>query len=260
MHDDSAQHAEQAMNTPELLTSVYDHWYHRMWAAEHGGARFEQEIADLIGRLPQIDYNRRVIDLGAGFGRISNALAERGYEVTGVEIADELRAIAAADAAANGLTSTFVGGDWHTFTAEQPAAAVLLWGTTYGHGGDEGDAATLATAHGLLAPGGVLLIELRNWGAPVRSFEFATHRSSDGAELFELHDYDVYTSTQHTRQTLVHEGRVVKQLEYSLRRYALHEILADCRAAGFAEVDATEVGGGRVTPSSQRIVVRAIRG
>ena len=253
MHDDSAQHAEQAMNTPELLTSVYDHWYHRMWAAEHGGARFEQEIADLIGRLPQIDYNRRVIDLGAGFGRISNALAERGYEVTGVEIADELRAIAAADAAANGLTSTFVGGDWHTFTAEQPAAAVLLWGTTYGHGGDEGDAATLA-------PGGVLLIELRNWGAPVRSFEFATHRSSDGAELFELHDYDVYTSTQHTRQTLVHEGRVVKQLEYSLRRYALHEILADCRAAGFAEVDATEVGGGRVTPSSQRIVVRAIRG
>lgn len=254
------QRVEKTMNTDKTLTSVYDHWYHRMWAVEHGGARFDQEMTDLIRLLPQIDGNRRVIDLGAGFGRISNALAERGYHVTGIEIADELRAIAANEAAANGLTSKFVGGDWHRFVAEQPAAAVLLWGTTYGHGGDEGDAATLLMAHRLLAPGGALLIELRNWGAPLRSFEFATHRSSDGAELFELHDYDVYTATQHTRQTLVHEGRVVKQLEYSLRRYALHEILADCRAAGFAEVDATEVGGGRVTPSSQRIVVRAIRG
>lgn len=143
------------MSSPNIIANVYDNQYKHFWSKELSGDRLEQEIHALTSWLPQIKGNKRIIDFGAGFGRISNALSEKGFEVIGVEISDELRQFAQKEANEKGLGTVFIGGDWEEIFLGEPAAAVLLCGAAYGHKGEQ-DFSTLRKAHSLLVDGGAL--------------------------------------------------------------------------------------------------------
>ena len=90
-------------------------------AASFDAARFggpigrllaETQEAAVVGFLAPLE-GRAVLDVGAGTGRASVALARRGATVTGVDASSEMLAVAAERARRDGLTVSFVPGDAH---------------------------------------------------------------------------------------------------------------------------------------------------
>ena len=61
-------------------------------AYERGRPRYDSHVIDVIGRAAG---GPRILDLGAGTGRLSAPLLAAGYDVVAVEPLDEMRAILA---------------------------------------------------------------------------------------------------------------------------------------------------------------------
>lgn len=70
---------------------------------------FEQTFIRL-GKIP-----RRILDVGCGTGRLSIALSKRGYNVTGIDIAEKALDLAKKKARARDLKAVFVKADMRTY-------------------------------------------------------------------------------------------------------------------------------------------------
>lgn len=60
-----------------------------------------------------------VLELGCGTGRVSIPIAERGFEVTGIDIADQMLGVAKQRAAAKGVSIDWIHGDIRSFDLRQ---------------------------------------------------------------------------------------------------------------------------------------------
>ena len=97
----------------------------------------------------------RVVEFGCGTGWLSLYLAQRGYEVLGVDIAEDAVGHARAAAAARGLTTVeFVAGDYETF-AGQARFDYAIFHDSLHHA--ESELAALRCAHAALVPGGCVI-------------------------------------------------------------------------------------------------------
>ena len=81
----------------------------------------EQEVAFLVEHLG-LQPGMRVLDVGCGPGRHARALAERGFEVVGVDISPRFIELAADGAPAS---ATFVVGDARQLTYDREFDAVI---------------------------------------------------------------------------------------------------------------------------------------
>ncbi|MDQ6804287.1 MAG: methyltransferase domain-containing protein [Actinomycetota bacterium] len=130
-----------------------EHWNRRyagselVWTADAN--RFlVAEVADLIPA--------RALDLACGEGRNAVWLAERGWEVTGVDFADVGLAKAARLAQERDVQVDWVGADLLEYVPEPGAFALVA--VLYLHVVEAERQAILARAAAALAPGGILLV------------------------------------------------------------------------------------------------------
>lgn len=130
-----------------------DHWFEPI--ADHLGAAYlrysftkgtAQEVAFLVGELG-LSPGQRVLDVGCGPGRHAHALAERGFEVVGVDISQRFVDLARATAPPG---ATFHRADARelAFDGEFDAALSLCQGAfgLVGPGPDEAVLAGIARA------------------------------------------------------------------------------------------------------------------
>jgi SAM-dependent methyltransferase len=126
---------------------------------------------------------RRVLDLGCGTGWTSLFLARAGYEVTGVDLAEDAVNAAREVARETGVGNvTFVAADYESFVSENAYDYVLFYDALH-HAEDE--AAAVRTAYRALKPGGVVF-----------AFEpGAGHHRSTGAQkaiaTYGVHEKDM---------------------------------------------------------------------
>jgi len=131
-----------------------------------------------------------VLDAPCGSGRIAARLAERGVEVTGIDISpEEIEA-----ARARGSTASFEVGDLRALP-EGAFDAVVQWGNSFGYMPPDATLAALRSAAGALKPGGRLLLE----SATVAESLLPEYRSeleyeAGGITMRARHDYDVRNS------------------------------------------------------------------
>ncbi len=97
----------------------------------------------------------RVIEFGCGSGWLSLLLAERGYDVTGVDISPDAIALAEQARAERQLTGVrFEAADYETFRAEPPVDYVIFHDALH-HA--ESELAALRAAHAALNPAGAAI-------------------------------------------------------------------------------------------------------
>jgi SAM-dependent methyltransferase len=217
-------------------------------------------MVELLGLAP----GGRVLDLCCGQGRHAVPLAQLGYRVTGLDLSRTLLARAAATARAHGRRVGLVEADMRRlpFTDGRFDAVVNLF-HAFGYLEDETqDELVLAEVARVLAPGGCFLLEVANREALVRGWhDSEVARREDGLIVLQERTFDLRTSRDVVRYTLLDaDGRRATR-EASIRLYTLTELEAMLGRAGLELLEVFgDLDGGPLELDSSFVVALSGRG
>ena len=108
-----------------------------------------------------------MLDAAAGTGYHAVRLTQAGFDVTAIDICPNMIERTIANARSHGVTLAAQVGNWLELdTALEPFDAIVCLGSSFPHLLDPNDRAqALSNFHKLLRPGGVLIIDHRNFDA-----------------------------------------------------------------------------------------------
>jgi SAM-dependent methyltransferase len=229
--------------------------YHRFgWAFDvvvpDASAGRVRRLAALL-RAQGVRPPARVLDAGCGTGNYARALARRGYRVVGVDRAPALlrdaRAKRARAASARGTPPpAFRRADLTTYRPAAPFAAALCRGVLNDVLDDGARDAVCATLARALRPGGILLVDVRDWRptAARKRREPVTERSARTPRGRLSFRSDTRLDAARRRLLLREEirlvsrrGEIVARNAFAMRCWTWAELRRRLRRAGFARVD-----------------------
>ncbi|OCL26202.1 hypothetical protein U472_09320 [Orenia metallireducens] len=124
-------------------------------------ASAEKEI-EFIERTLDLSKGNRVLDLGCGNGRHSILLAERGYQVIGIDYSNSLLEMAKVEAGNRGLNLELRQQDMLTLDENSLYDGVIILDGSFGIFTDSENEEVLKRVSKALKPGGKLLLQSYN--------------------------------------------------------------------------------------------------
>jgi SAM-dependent methyltransferase len=223
---------------------------------------------DLIDRLCELPPGGRVLDLGCGGGRHSILLQERGHAVVGVDLSQEIVALAQENWETRnpGVDGPqFVVGDMRAPPVQGSFSVVLLMDASLGVFDDDAEHLRVLTAAAdRLEPGGSLVIELLNpyfWAHRNLTQHFPPGSVAANADILRSYRFDPLVGRVQDRITIFEDGARRVLPTQSLRCWTPPEIAGLSSAAGFSQVniigsDGWQVpnGPGRLDPESSATI------
>lgn len=247
------------MNEPLSLSKLESYFsddYLHFGDVVNPPATSQREVG-AIWKLLSLAQGSSVLELGCGYGRITNRLAGKGARVTGLDISPILLKKAEADAAECGLDVEYVLGDMRSLPWRDRFDAALLWYTTFGYFDDAQNERVLGEAASSLRKGGRLLIDHTNRFAVLRHkspISYVWQRNDD--LRIDIMNNDVLTDRRNCERIIVRDG-CVRRTHLSFRQYGFSDYVRMLRSAGFVTVEAYGQEGGAFTTDSPRLVVVA---
>ncbi|RWH95468.1 class I SAM-dependent methyltransferase [Mesorhizobium sp.] len=213
--------------------------------------------AEAIWKLLSLSQGSSVLELGCGYGRITNRLAEKGARVSGLDLSPALLKKAEGDATERGVDVEYVLGDMRSLPWRERFDAVFLWYTTFGYFDDADNEKVLREAAFSLRKGGCLLIDHINRFAVLRhkSPIYYVVEHNGGLRIDKMNN-DVLNDRRTCERIVVRNG-CVRRTHLSFRQYGFSEYVRMLRSAGFETVEAYGQEGEAFTPDSSRLVVLA---
>lgn len=214
--------------------------------------------AEEIWKLLSLTQGSAVLELGCGYGRIINRLAEKGAHASGLDISPILIKKAESDATSRGVKVEYFLGDMRSLPWRDRFDAVFLWYTTFGYFEDEHNERVLCEAASALRKGGRILIEYSNRLAFLRykSPIYVVQREDD--LRIDIMSNDVLSDRRNIERIIVRNG-CVRRTHLSFRQYGFSEFVRMLRSAGFETVEAYGDEGGAFTSDSSSLVVVAYK-
>jgi len=118
------------------------------------------DVADYICKLADLKKGSRLLDAACGIGRISIELAERGIDVTGVDITKAVLEAAEESASAEGLKINFIQQDLRAFCQKNYFDCAINLYTSFGYcDSKEDDYKILKNIAASLKKGGLFIME-----------------------------------------------------------------------------------------------------
>lgn len=152
------------------------------------------------------------LDIGCGGGLVAEPLARMGASMTGLDMGEDVIAVARAHAAGQGLAIDYRTGEAATLAAERPAEYDFITCLeVVEHVSDV--EAFLASIRTLLKPGGLLVFSTPNrtplsWAVLIAGAEKITRLIPDGG-----HDWRQFLTPDELTRKLAAAGLVVERLE-----------------------------------------------
>ncbi len=237
-------------------TDPFDDEYHFISEGYLTLERTERETT-FIEKALCLQPQSRIIELGCGRGRISLALARRGYSVTGVDINHNAVDFAKRQANAEALPARFIAQDLRTALSGSFDAAVS-WYTSFGLMSDEEDQALLTNVAAVLRPSGRLLIDHLNRDVVTRALQATRVEEREGHYMIDFVSYDPVQSR------LFRERRFLNTLgsrttTSAIRLLSCTELADWLGRSGFATPLFTDSSGEPFRTDSSRMVLVAER-
>jgi SAM-dependent methyltransferase len=189
---------------------------------------------------------RRVLDVACGTGHHAIALAQRGYDVVGTDVSAGMVERARQNAESAGVTATFhQAGFGHLRDAvKEPFDALLCLGNSLPSVlSEEALGVALADMAGLLAPGGLIVIQNLNydrvWPRRERFMPLQTYQQGEEEWLF-FRFVDFHQETLTFNMVVLHRNG--EKWNYNAGATELRPILSEdlkrlLDISGFADVD-----------------------
>lgn len=253
------RHMTDEMSNPLLLSELESYFSEDYF--HFGDVVNPPETSDrqvrAIWELLFLTQGSSVLDLGCGYGRITNRLAERGARVTGLDVSPTLLKKAESGAAELGVDVEYVLGDMRSLPWRDRFDAAFLWYTTFGYFDDADNQRVLCEVASSIRKGGRLLIDHINRFALLRRGSpicYVWQRNND--LRIDMMSSDVLTDRRNCERIIVRDGSV-RRTHLSFREYGFSEYVRMLRSAGFATVEAYGQEGEAFTADSRRLVVVA---
>jgi glycine/sarcosine N-methyltransferase len=211
-------------------------------------ARLAHELPFFLTLFDQAGV-QRVLDAACGTGHHAIALARHGYDVVGADLSPAMVELARENAAAAGVTVRFVQAGLGELSGIEPGAkgnfdAVLCLGNSLPHLlSRDAVTATLADFAAVLRPGGLLVVQNRNfdkiWAEKQRFMPPQAHRDGSGEWIFvrfyDFEEMEVVFNMVRLRRTP--EGWAQDVDATRLRPIFRDEMALGLREAGFDRVE-----------------------
>ena len=193
------------------------------------------------GVLPGAD----VLDAGCGTGRYAAELARRGYVVRGLDRSAELIEVAKRSREAGKNSASFAVADIQMLPSRR-YDAVLCRGVLNDVLDDESRGAVVRTFARALRPGGVLILDVREWDtSALRKAREPVFKKSVDTERGKLTFTSVTELDREKRRlilserhTLIVDGREqASDYQFVMRCWTRDELQANLEKSGFSRVD-----------------------
>lgn len=160
-----------------MTTNAYSNLWFQLFMPLQTEEWTENDAAFLARQLPLSRYTR-VLDLCCGYGRHALKLAQRGYQVTGLDRDEAAISEARKRAAEAGQEINYLLGDMRQVSelAGEFDAIINMW-QSFSYFDEETNRDLLRQIHGKLTPGGRFIIDMYN-----REY-FANHQGSQRQEI-----------------------------------------------------------------------------
>lgn len=246
---------------PEWPITFFDEDYLRMYRPRLTEERSREETGFIAGAL-DLPAGAEVLDLACGLGRHAIGMAQRGYQVTGVDFNPQYLEIAARDAERAGVTVRWMTGDMRALQFAAAFDGVYSYFTSFGYFADTENEHVIAQIARALRPAGRFLLDMANRDWILTHPQQRTWSPQpDGGLLMEEASLDLRTSRVTSRLTLIPPqggARVTK--EFNLRVYTCAELAAMFARHGLA---VREAWGGPdrsgYSAESRRLILLAAR-
>jgi SAM-dependent methyltransferase len=206
-------------------------------------AREVKFIEDALG----CDKGATILDLGCGPGEQAVALAARGYEVIGIDLSLAMLARAADEAAEKNQRINFLQGDMRDLTFDEAFDGIYCWGTTFGYFDDAKNMEVVQKIHKALRRGGRFLLDIYNRDYVVPRTPSMVWFEGEGCVCMDEVHVNAITSRLQVKRTMMMEDGRQREIDYSIRLYALHELGKLLHECGFRVAEAS---GDTSTPGS----------
>ncbi|CAN5494134.1 class I SAM-dependent methyltransferase [soil metagenome] len=142
----------------------FESWFESPWYPRLYHHRTEEEAAEaieLVHHVADLPRGARILDLCCGYGRHASALAEHGYEVTGLDASTLL--IERAEHLYSNDHVSFVVGDMRGPYPHAPYDAIVNFFTSFGYFDVHSEnAGVIATMHDSVREGGMVVMDFFN--------------------------------------------------------------------------------------------------
>jgi SAM-dependent methyltransferase len=212
------------------------------------------ELVEAWLRAAGVGPGSLVVDAGCGTGRYASGLAAAGFRVVGVDRSEAL----VEQARRRGGAAEFVCADLLEWRPAEPVGAVLCRGVLNDLTADGDRRGALGAFASWLAPGGVLLADVRDWEATrVRYESGLPHERTVGSQLRFASET---TLDEERRLMLVRERYVTPEAEESydfvMRCWSEEELREHAGAAGFSSVEVAEGAAVGIAPDRLLLTAR----
>jgi SAM-dependent methyltransferase len=192
--------------------------------------------ADFLQRVLEAPDKGRILDVPCGTGRLTLALASRGYRTTGVDIAEPYVHDATAQAKQQNIPAEFHRRDMRELPWAGEFDAAFCVGNSFGYMDDESNTAFLKTVARCLKSGARFVLDI-GFVAECLLPAFHEKRWFKIGDIYFLSQakYDCARSRIETEYTFIRDGQVeVKPT--SSRIYTYRELCDIMIMAGFTEL------------------------
>jgi SAM-dependent methyltransferase len=145
-----------------MKTNWWENFFHGValdfWRAAISDEQTRAE-ADFIQKHLQLSAGANVLDVPCGNGRLSIPLAERGHQLTGVDIAAEFIEEAEAKSAERGLAVKWHQGDMRDLPWPEQFSGAFCFGNSLGYLDDAANADFLKALSQTLKPGARFILD-----------------------------------------------------------------------------------------------------
>jgi 2-polyprenyl-3-methyl-5-hydroxy-6-metoxy-1,4-benzoquinol methylase len=195
------------------------------------------EDVEKIVELLELAPGAEILDCPCGHGRIANALAERGFRVTGLDASEFFLERARADAQARGVEVEYLPGDMRDLPWHDRFDALVNWFTSFGYFSDDQNKAVLREFHAALKPGGRLILETQNITRILLNPSPLIEMKRDDDSMLDEWQLDVENARFVTARTVVRGGET-RKTHFVVRWFSVPELRSWLEEAGFDNVRA----------------------
>ncbi len=244
-----------------------DIWFKEVFSEEYlrtvpsNIAQITRKESDFIEASLNPGEDSLLLDLACGYGRHSIDLANRGYQMVGLDLSKPLLRRALGAAQQRELDIKFVHGDMRELSFKGIFDGCFIWDTSLGYFKDRVNLNVLRGVHRGLKMGGRLLIDVVNRDFIVRQTPTRLWWEGNGCIFLEESEFDYETSVLEVDRSYIYEdgSPPLEQTSY-IRLYSVHELRQMLHVAGFKVLEVSGAHHHRghfLGVSSERVIMLA---